>query len=313
MQFAMFSGIQERIAGSLAFLSKERQALMPYVKKTITDWRKLSRKDLLMGVNGDFVPTLLSLAIITYFIWGFHYVDRLYDRIVLNLYAAVFVPITFYKAMRQERERFRPSLWSVVVVFFLALVLAYALTDKFGLDALGINAAMIILSYPWLVIFGMLVRQKRILAIGMVPAAIILMAYWVMPTPYSELNLQDFLLLLVAVSFVIAVWTVPVWIFFKGLDRWPEHPTLAPLMESLAMLFLFMPLMVLAIWVPKTIPGGDDWSVVVAAIVGVVFGSVISEPIRDFLRSYGNLPSRRRCAKSNEVTQGRDTSGDRLN
>ncbi len=48
------------------------------------------------------------------------------------------------------------------------------------------------------------------------------------------------------------------------------------------MLSLFMPLMVLAIWVHRTIPGGDDWSVVVAAIVGVVFGSVISEPMKDF-------------------------------
>ena len=45
------------------------------------------------------------------------------------------------------------------------------------------------------------------------------------------------------------------------------------------MLSLFMPLMVLAIWIPRTIPGGDDWSVVLAAMVGVVFGSVISEPL----------------------------------
>ena len=52
--------------------------------------------------------------------------------------------------------------------------------------------------------------------------------------------------------------------------------------------------MVLAIWVPRTIPGGEDWSVMLAAMVGVVFGSVISEPLTHFLRSYGNLPSARK-------------------
>ena len=283
--------------------------MMLQVQNTITDWRKLSRKDLRRGVSGDFVMTLLSLAIITYFIWGFDYIYRLYDRVVIYLLPVAFSTMVFFEGMRQERKGLRLSWWSVGVVFLLALVLALALSDKFGLYSLRLNIAMVMLSYPWLVIFGILVREKRILAIGMVPTAIILMAYWVMPTPYSELNLNDFLLLLLAVSFVIAAWTVLVWILFKGLDRWSKHCTLAPLMESLAMLSLFTPFMVLAIWVPKTISGGDDWSVVAAAIVGVIFGGVISEPMRDFLRRFGNLPSHRRASGSNEVAQGRDISG----
>ena len=305
----MFSGIQERLARSVAALTEVRQALMPHVQNTIADWRRLSWKDLRRGVSRDFVLTLLSLAMLTYFIWGFDYIEGLYDSVVMNLLPAALPPLAFFEAMRQEPEGRRFSWWNAGLAFFLALALGLAVSDKFDLDALGINVVVIMMSSPWLVVFGILVREKRILAIGMVPAAIILGAYWVVPAFSSDLELHYFLIPLPTVSLLTAAWTVLVWIFFKGIDRWPEHPTLGPLMESLAMLSLFMPLMVLAIWIPRTIPGGDDWSVVLAAMVGVVFGSVISEPLGRFLRSYGKLPSHHRFAGSNEVLQGQDTGG----
>ena len=305
----MFSDIQDRLARSLTALTEVRQALMTYVQNTIVDWRKLSWKDLRRGVSRDFVLTLLSLAMLTYFIWGFDYFERLYDRVVMNLLPATLPPLAFFEAMRQKPEGRRFSWWNAGFAFFLALALGLAVSDKFDLDALGLNVVVIMTSSPWLVIFGILVREKRILAIGMVPAAILLMAYWILPAFSSDLELHFFLIPLIAVSLPTAAWTVLVWILFKGVDKWPCHPTLGPLMESLAMLFLFMPLMVLAIWVPRTIPGGDDWSVVLAAIVGVVFGSVVSEPLARFLRSYGNLPSHRRLAGSSKVEERRDTGG----
>ena len=282
---------------------------MTYVQNTIVDWRKLSWKDLRRGVSRDFVLTLLSLAMLTYFIWGFDYFERLYDRVVMNLLPATLPPLAFFEAMRQKPEGRRFSWWNAGFAFFLALALGLAVSDKFDLDALGLNVVVIMTSSPWLVIFGILVREKRILAIGMVPAAILLMAYWILSAFSSDLELHFFLIPLIAVSLPTAAWTVLVWILFKGVDKWPCHPTLGPLMESLAMLFLFMPLMVLAIWVPRTIPGGDDWSVVLAAIVGVVVGSVVSEPLARFLRSYGNLPSHRRLAGSSKVEERRDTGG----
>ena len=305
----MFSGIQERLARSVAALTEVRQALMPHVQNTIADWRRLTWKDLRRGVSRDFILTLLSLAMLTSLIWGFDYIEGLYDSVVINLLPATLPPLAFFEAMRKEPEGRRFSWWNAGLAFFLALALVLAASDKFDLDALGINVVVIMTSSPWLVIFGILVREKRILAIGMVPAAILLIAYWILPAFSSDLELHFFLIPLIAASLLTAAWTVLVWILFKGVDRWPCHPTLGPLMESLAMLFLFMPLMVLAIWVPRTIPGGDDWSVVLAAIVGVVFGSVVSEPLARFLRSYGNLPSHRRLAGSNEVEECRGTEG----
>ena len=238
--------------------------------------------------------TLLNLAMLTYFIWGFDHIERLYDSIVINLLPAYFPPVAFYQAVRQKPEAQRFDWLFAGFVFFIFLAVLLAISDEYDFDELGINVVVVMTSAPWLFVFGMLVRGKRILAIGMVPAAVLLMGYWVAPVISEGSELQYSLIPLPAVSILLAAWTFLVWLLFKGVDRWPEDKTLGPLMESLAMLSLFLPIMVLAIWVPRTIPGGEDWSVVLAAMVGVVFGSVISEPLTRFLRSYGNLPSARK-------------------
>lgn len=106
---------------------------------------------------------------------------------------------------------------------------------------------------------------------------------------------------------MLASWTFLVRTLFKDVDRWLKHPTLGPLTEGLAMLALFIPLMVLVILVPRTFPGGEDWSVVFAAIVSVGFGSVVSEPLTRFLRSYGNLPSSFAYGSGNEIDQWQDS------
>ena len=303
----MLSKIHKRCASYVASLLGLRQPLMYRAQAIISECRTYSWKDLRRGVTANFVMTLLILAILTYIIWGFDHIDRLYDSVVLNLLPAILPPMVFYEALHQEREARRFRWWYGEFLLFLGLALLFVIADKYDVDELGINVLVIMASSPWLLIFWILVRGKRILAIGMVPAAIILMGYWVVSGFLDGLELQYFLIPLPVVSLVTATWTALVWIFFKGIDRWPKHPTLAPLMESLAMLSLFMPLMVLAIGVPRTIPGGEDWSVVLAAMVGVVFGSVVSEPLTRFLRSYGNLPSSRRNDGGDEVERGQDT------
>ena len=281
---------------------------MQHVQRVISRVRRLSWSDLSKGFSFDFGLTLLILGLIAFYVWGFDYIDRLQDRIVMTLIPAALPPLAFSVAMRQEPSERRLDWWYVGFAVFLGLVLALAVSEKFDLDAVGINVVVIMASFPWLVIFWTLVREKRILAIGMVPAAVLLMVSWFVPALASDLELRYLLVPLPAGSLVIAAWTILVWIFLKGIDRYTEHLTLGPLMESLAMFLLFTPLMVLAIWLPTTIPNGDDWSVVPATMVGVVFGSVISEPMRRFLGSYGNLPSHRRRVENNDLAQGQHTA-----
>lgn len=283
----------ESRARYVPMLSAAWRLLVRHAHDLISELRELSRKDLRKGLTVNLLMALSILGMLTYFIWGFDYIDRLYDSIVLNLIPAFFPLVTFYQAVwqRPEARRFDWSYFGYMVFMFLALLLA--ISDRYDLDELAINVVVVMTSAPWLVVFGILVRGKRILAVGMVPAAMLLMTYWVAPAISDGLELHYSLIPLSAVSVLLAMWSFLVWLLFKGVDRWPQpkHETLGPLMESLAMLSLFVPLMVLAIWVPRAFPGGEDWSVVLAAMVGVVFGSVISEPLTRFLRSYGNLPS----------------------
>ena len=290
----MHKKIHEHSARYVVVLLGLGRLLVRHAQSVISELRGLSREDLRRGFTVNFVMTLLNLAMLTYFIWGFDHIDRLYDSVVINLLPAYFPPVAFYQAVRQKPEARRFDWLFAGFVFFIFLAVLLSISDKYDFDELGINVVVVMTSAPWLFVFGMLVRGKRILAIGMVPAAVLLMGYWVAPVISEGSELQYFLIPLPAVSILLAAWTFLVWLLFKGVDRWPEDETLGPLMESLAMLSLFLPIMVLAIWVPRTIPGGEEWSVVLAAMVGVVFGSVISEPLTRFLRSYGKLPSGRK-------------------
>ena len=167
--------IHKRCVGYVALLLGLRHPLMCRAQAMISEARKYSWKDLRRGVTANFLMTLLSLAMLTYFIWGFDFIDRLYDSVVMNLLPAVLPPMVFCEAMQQKREARRFD-WSYAgFASFLGLALLLAISDRYDVHELGINVFVIMTSFPWLFIFWILIRGKRILAIGMVPAAIILM------------------------------------------------------------------------------------------------------------------------------------------
>ena len=102
----------------------------------ISEARKYSWKELRRGVTCNFVMALLSLAMLTYIIWGFDYIDRLYDSVVMNLLPAVLPPMVFYEAM-QKREARRFD-WSYDgFVFFIGLALLLATNDSYDVDGWG--------------------------------------------------------------------------------------------------------------------------------------------------------------------------------
>ena len=73
----------------------------------------------------------------------------------------------------------------------------------------------------------------------MVPVAILLMAYLILPELADGSESHYSLFTLSAVSVILTPWSFLAWLLFEAVDRWPEpeHERLGPLMESLAMLF----------------------------------------------------------------------------
>ncbi len=88
-------------------------------------------EDLRRGFTVNFVMALLILAMLTYLIWGFDYINRLYDSVVVNLLAAYLPPLAFYQAMRQKPEARRFDWWNAGLVFFSGLALLLAISDKY--------------------------------------------------------------------------------------------------------------------------------------------------------------------------------------
>ena len=302
----MLSKIHKRSADYAAFLLELSKSLECRAKAKIKEARKHSLKDLGRGVTVNFAMALSTLVTFTYFIWEFDHIHRLYDSVVMNLLVAWFPIAAFYEGIHQKDNDRRFSLQYAGIAALSVSILVLAFSNRHEFHELGINVVLIMASFPWLFIFWKLVRRKRVLAIGMTPSAIMLMGYWVVPALSEGLELYYSLVPLPVVSILLAAWTLLVWLLFKGVDKLTTHPkppahskhaahqkhsTLGPLMESLAMLFLFIPTIILAILVTRTIPGGEDWSAVTTVIVGFVLGSVVSDPFTCFLRNFGNLPS----------------------
>ena len=109
----------------------------------ISGFQKPSWEDLRTGFTVNVVAALLILAMLTYFIWGFDYIDRLYDSIVLNLLPAYFPPVAFYQALRQKSEARRLDWWYAGLVLFLVLVLLLAISDTYDFNELGINVVVV--------------------------------------------------------------------------------------------------------------------------------------------------------------------------
>ena len=63
-----------------------------------------------------------------------------------------------------------------------------------------------------------------------------------------------------------------------------------PLTESLLMAVMFVPVIVLAVLVAAELELDDRWFSVVTILVGILLGSVVSVPLRQFLLDLGNLP-----------------------
>ena len=319
----MLSKIHKRGVDYAAFLLEFRKSLGRRAKAEIAEIRKYSLRDLRHGVTVNFAMTLLILAMFSYFIWSFDYINRLYDSVVLNLLPVFFPLVAFYEGIHQKPNARRFSWGYAAMAASIVSILLLAFSDRYGNDDLGVNVLAITQSSPLLIAFWMLIRRRKVLAVGMVPAAFILMGYWVAPGISDGFELKLFLISLMAVSILLASWTFLVWMLFRGVDKLTthpthpthskhaahrKHPTLGPLMESLAMLFLFIPLIVLAILVTRTIPGGEDWSVVIAAIIGVVLGSVVSDPFTCFLRNCGNLPSACKNYGGDSAEEGQDAA-----
>ena len=235
-----------------------------------------------------FWASLWGLAALIFLVWILEMFDDLYSKVVLtSLYAVI--PVVNLTSSQKDENDFRAYRWmNCIVSGFLTFgcVLLYA--EKHELHALGSNVVLVASSVPFLM-FWLLIRKKPLLGLVIVPCTIFIIGYLAFMLFLSGSGLQYLFLPLPVVSVISALWTIWTWILLRYTEKCRYKRTWGPLTESALMLFLFAPVIVIVILVSQAISEGDTWPTVVGVLLSVVFGSVVSVPIRRFLLDLGDL------------------------
>ena len=236
------------------------------------------------GLNRNFVVSLLGLIFLFILVWCFDYIDRCLYKVVLSVPYVALPVCAFVNGMRakDEQRRFDWLSLGYTVFFFLSLMLA--IFSKLERSDLGIYVMSAMVSSPFAVIFVLLTRWRPLLLVGMVPAVILVAAGWIFAALQEGASLHLALPpFLITIFVLIALWTLVVWPVLWMAEKWRKRPALGPFLESLMMFLLFLPTIALFILAPQLFSSIKAWAPVLGAVVGVVFGSVVSVPFRKFL------------------------------
>ena len=245
-------------------------------------------------VGATFWVSLLGLVAFTALIWYFDWFGDVSDKVTLNLLYAIIPVLLLFGSPPEEREArtFRWIIYSLVSMSIAGFLLEYAAEHEW--QSLGINVTMLLVSLPFFLICWVIAGKKPLLWVAVVPLVILAVIYLTfgMFQPHDRLTYA--LVPAPVVLLLSAFWLVPSYFMLRLTEQWRTHHTRGPLVESITMLFLFAPVIALGILVAQLLSSSETWPTVVGVLLSVIFGSVVSVPVRQFLLDLGNLPSVRR-------------------
>ena len=217
--------------------------------------------------------------------WVFGLPDDVFPRIMLSLLAALMPVLEFSSTPRPWRSR-GELLWFASFLMAISLLVA---SDKFGLDVLGINSAIVVISLPlWWLAWRLMGRQWLLLA-GLTFALVVMTIYWIAALAQEGGPPELFLLPLPTIILVGAIWAPVAWWILVHAQRLKCRRISGPGMQALAMAILFLPVIAVAMVVPSMLGLCGDWSTISLTLVSFLMSTVISAPLRRFLLEWGNL------------------------
>ena len=248
-----------------------------------------SWKDLRSRLDVDFWVSILGYPMFIALVWYTGLVDELSVRIILTLLYTLIPLSTLLHASRTGAERRKLSVGSIGLQSAILAALLLGLSVKFDWPGLGLIVALLLTLAPYLWLFLFLIRRAPLLGVALVPAMVMAEAFLVIPLTISEgVRLESLLLPLFVILPLSIVWSVAGHFLLKCAQKHRRKKIWGPFLESILMVLLFLPLTALAIYIPVEL---DDrtWLAVSVTVVGVLFGSVASTPLRQFLLDVGRL------------------------
>ena len=132
-------------------------------------------------------------------------------------------------------------------------------------------------------------RGSGLLQMALVLAVALTLVYWTAALAYDGGWLD---LLLLPVPFVIfggIIWAPLARKILDVAERRKDCPLSGPGMQALAMVTLFLPVIIIAVAVPRMLDLSQAWSAVSLTIAGVLLSTVVAAPLRLFLLRWGKL------------------------
>ena len=218
-------------------------------------------------------------------IWYFDIIDEVVVKLLATLLIAIVLVVGFYSAPTGWHSR-GDRLWLAALA---AAALVLTAGDRLSQDLLAVSGvlALIIIGLWWLA--WRLMAQQWWLATGLTLASTLMMTYWIAALLKSREAWDQFLLPLVIVVSAAVVWAPIGWLIYRGAIRWKYRRIVGYGLQALAMMWLFLPMIVVAIVVPPALKLGDLWGSASLAFAGFLMSAVVADPLRRFFLEWGNL------------------------
>ncbi len=217
--------------------------------------------------------------------WCFDVIDDFQARVGITVLIALMPALELMSPPRPLRCR--RDLFGLGA--FLMLLLLMMVGDRFNWPVLKLNSVILAAIFPYCVVVWFLMGRKLILLCSLLLGLAVMMLYWLKAMASTDAPLELLLLPVPTVVVASLVWA-PIARF--ALDRARKRkncPMAGPGTQILAMLSLFLPVIVIATFVPEILSLSQIWSAVSLTVIGVLLSAVVEQPLRRFLLEWGEL------------------------
>lgn len=251
---------------AIAALSETRQAIRPRLRGT------------LLSLIACCVPAVALT-------WCFDVIDDLQARVGITALVALMPALELMsppRPLRCRRELFGLGT-------FLMFLLLMMVGNRYDWPVLKLNAVILVAIFPYCLVVWFLMGRKLILLCSLLLGLAVMMLYWLKAMAGTDAPLELLLLPVPTVVVASLVWA-PIARFALDWARKRKNcPMAGPGTQMLAMLSLFLPVIVIATFVPEMLSLSQIWSAVSLTVIGVLLSAVVAQPLRRFLLEWAEL------------------------
>ena len=281
--------LRKRCLETAESFSKLSQFQVALVREAVSSVRFPSWREIRQRVGIHFWVSVSGLVMFTALMWFPDLIDGMSTRVLLVLLYTV-IPLSTLVEKTDDRAERRRLIWlNLGFGLFIAGLLLIAISDRQDWDLLGVNVLFFMMSAPFLLIFAVLIRGTPLTGVALIPSTVLAEVYLAIPEDWSDVRLEYLLIPLPVVLIGSVLWSfVARWLLSQARKR-RQVPIWGPASESFTMFFLFLPLILFAILMPRALTDDQIWLAASVTIIGVLLGSVVSTPLRQFLLDLGEL------------------------